>query len=686
MKLRDVAVVAAILAGSILALRWWSMGLPYYQMIVERPWELDGIWWRTIPAALQAALFWSVGVAIFGGAARRFEPRLDLVDRLLAGVIGLWTLAYVGGNLLGPIGLFRSWTVWALLAAIYVWQARGHVVGNAGAFSSGRKIVVLTAVLTLPLVLLVQLGSPVPPYMDILATPAAAQRILTFGRYLPFDSDPYGYWGHALQCPGTELLYALVALGAGIHPAVLAASASIVPLSLAFILATYRFGRSLGGDVAGGMATLLLTATVMFHVLPYSHGRFVSFIPAAVGLGFLLAPSRNATRIVLGAIAIAIAIACHAIIGALAALVVTTVLIRERWGVVVLAGIGVLALPEVLIALHVVVPYPVLPVLQGVGLGLIVYGAPRLKDLPLEWPSIRVVAVVAAVAIFLWCPGWSGLSIIARRYPLLYVGTIVGLALTPVMPRRVFVIPIVAGLITAFGMDCVSRLWWRSIPNPTIGLAVEDLYHKIEYWLPYLMVLPTAMFARRIADAVGVRAATYALLAAVSVPWVCRVDGCDPNLVAHSLVQDWGHSLEFAKHGYWGSTGDRRWAQSPTQFAVRDILLAEVEAGRITMDTHIAAIEPAILLYQDTVLFSVYTGINADTYIEDWVLDRSTAAGRFYPVESFDERTADAPPPYIVIHEYTLNDRRLRNVPPTPPEYEELLNEKGVRLLRRRSG
>src|SRR4029077_8477949 len=98
---------------------------------------------------------------------------------------------------------------------------------------------------------------------------------------LPFDNDPYGYWGHALQCPGLELLYALVALGGWIRPAVLAESACTAFLGFALIVATYRLGRSLGGDRAGGFATMFLIATVIFHVLSSGHGRFVAFVPAA---------------------------------------------------------------------------------------------------------------------------------------------------------------------------------------------------------------------------------------------------------------------------------------------------------------------------------------------------------------------------------------------------------------------
>ncbi|TMA73043.1 MAG: hypothetical protein E6J72_20040 [Deltaproteobacteria bacterium] len=686
MKLRDVVITVAILAASVLALRLWPMPLPYYDTLIRLPWELHGIWSRTIPAALQAALFWAIGIAAFASVASRLEPRLHNVDRFLCGIIGLWALAYVGGNLLGPIGLFRAPVIWAVLIGCWWWgRRRARVVSADKRLSAGMWVAVLTAALTVPVLFLVQLGCPVPSYMDIFATPAAAQRIVTFGRYLPFDNDPYGYWGHALQCPGVELLYALVSLGGWIQPAVLAESASTAPLGLAFIVATYRLGRSLGGDRAGGFATMLLTATVMFHVLSYGHGRFVAFIPAAAGLGLILAPRRNAVRVAFGAVALAIAIATHAIIGSLAVLIATGMLLLQRWGIVALTGIGMLALPEVLVALNLEVRYPVIPLLQGMGLAAIAWSAPRLRDVRQEPRWLRAILCVVGAVLLVRAPDWSGFQIAYAWYPILYVGALLSLIVAPFVPRRMQATPMLIGIVTCFALDVVSRRWWRAIPNLTVGLAVEDLHHKIEYWFPYVLIFPSAVVLRWLSDVIGVRVVVYALLVLLSVPMICRTNICDPNRQGHALVQEWAHSLEFAKRGYWGVTGDPRWAQSQTEFQVIDILLGEVEAGRITMDTHIVHLEPAILMYMDTVLFSVYTGINDDTYVEDWVLDRSTAAGRFYPIEAFQDRMATSPPPYIVIHAKTLNDRGLRHVPDIPPEYEELLNRDGIRLLRRRA-
>jgi len=170
------------------------------------------------------------------------------------------------------------------------------------------------AVSTVP----VELGSPVPPYMDALNVPASVQRILTFGRYLPFDNDPYGYWSPTNQTPGTELLYAFLGLGAHISLGVLAVTAAMVPMAGLIILATYRLGRAMMGDVAGGMAAVLLFAGTLLMRVKIMRGTPVAFALVAIGLAFFVDRGRRPIRTAIGALALGTAIAAHAIDGAFA--------------------------------------------------------------------------------------------------------------------------------------------------------------------------------------------------------------------------------------------------------------------------------------------------------------------------------------------------------------------------------
>lgn len=248
----------------------------------------------------------------------RVEPRLGLCDAIIGGAAGTWIFAYLAGNLLGPIGLFRSWTIWLILVAAVVWIARNSPKLEIPSPSTGQKLALLACVIMAVSTVPVELGSPVPPYMDALNVPASVQRILTFGRYLPFDNDPYGYWSPTNQTPGTELLYAFLGLGAHISLGVLAVTAAMVPMAGLIILATYRLGRAMMGDVAGGMAAVLLFAGTLLMRVKIMRGTPVAFALVAIGLAFFVDRGRRPIRTAIGALALGTAIAAHAIDGAFA--------------------------------------------------------------------------------------------------------------------------------------------------------------------------------------------------------------------------------------------------------------------------------------------------------------------------------------------------------------------------------
>jgi hypothetical protein len=120
--------------------------------------------------------------------------------------------------------------------------------------------------------LLLQLGSPVAPCMDVLTYPAAVQRILTFHIYLPFDNDAFGCWGTRAQTPALELFYAALALAGGVKLGVLAHSQTMVPMAVFTILATYRLGLTMADDIAGGAAALFLFFTTEFRRITGTRG------------------------------------------------------------------------------------------------------------------------------------------------------------------------------------------------------------------------------------------------------------------------------------------------------------------------------------------------------------------------------------------------------------------------------
>lgn len=649
----------------------------------------------TAGAAVRVWSFWAIVTAIIALTLQRIDPELELFDALIGGAAGTWSFAYIAGNLLGPIGLFRTWTIWLMVigAIVYLWRYRSKI--RFGAPSVGQQLALLACGLMLVGVLPLELGSPLPPVMDVLNIPASAQRIVTFGKFLPFDNDPYGYWTSLDRVPALELLYAMLAMGSFTKLAVVAEMAALVPMSFLAILATYRLGRTVIDDVGGGIAAILLFANTLLIHIHSMRGTAVAFVLVAIGLAFFNDPQRRPVKTALGALALGTAVASHAIIGGLGiatagiALVVG-LLAGDLIGVLIeavcLFGALMVGFPEFAIALNLRVPGLFLPISQIIGLVIISYAASRLQPRAIKGTVIGKVAIVGLILVLVLLlvlnpPSMVMFHGLRDAFPMLLTVCVAGLVLAVWLERTqgtaIWLIAI-ALLIGCF-VDYATSGVWQPFTGTLGSFGRSDLGFKLsEYWLPYFLVFPAAIVFDWVYHRWSKGLSIVVLLAFVMLPLV-PLPRQGIMYAEHPLADEWAWEWLLAKQGWWGATLDNRWAQSPDELALNDVLRAEIRAGRITTDTHIVHVTPNTIMFQDVLLFSLYTGIDDDLYIVQQVgpMGEDTAGSRLHPLSMLSAAIAKQPP-YLVVHG------------PAPPllslplaGYDEIFNRGAVRLFRR---
>jgi hypothetical protein len=651
-------------------------------------------------ATLKVWVFWGLSGTTLAGLLLRIDPEIDLADAILAGLAGVWAAAYLLGNLFGPIGLFRAPLILALLGAglIVLWRSPPKI--RRRSLRTGEKLALLAWGLLAVSMLPMALSSPVPPYMDVLSYPSSVQRILNFHRYLPFNNDPYGCWGPYTQTPALELFYAMLALGGHVSLAVLTESAAMVPMAGLMIFGTYRLGKALFDDTSGGMAALLLFFTCLFRRAQGMRGTAVALALVGLGLAFFLELYRSRSLGAVGAVLLGTSVASHTLDGSFAmalAGAATLMWLVERGGRIFLMGVSYLvgatlvALPEFFIGSVIPLPYPVLPLIQLAGLGVIgLTGSAVRRTCEWDHRSVRwlnLVFLIALSGVVAWSHfhGSDGvLTNVLQDSPAL-VWTFAG------------------GLIVALW------LWWRSrdaIPYGglmafalLIGIGAEWLANWIgvhhlsveqraqtseigfklrEYLYPYFVALGGGLLFGWAYRRISAPLSFLVMMVLLIYPWHRVTSPLYSDSYQHSIPELWAFNLDTAAHGYWVGAEDARWVLGPDSMALVSLLDGEIQAGRITPATHVLHLTSDIL-YWRLVQFPAFTGINDDPYEsrhdpDDWW----EAGGRVRGWDALPAALAQRPP-YI-----------LMQVPPPAwmwrklGDYEPIFHRGSLMLFRRR--
>ena len=684
-----------------------------YYRLLGTPWQIDfsaavggisPVFRATFFAALKIWLFWALAAAVGAAIQIKLDPEIDSFDALLGGAAGAWMAAYILGQTLGPIGLFRAPVIWILLIVAGVWIFRTPTRFVMPCLTPGRAMAMLAFVLAMVGLIPLELGSPAAPYMDIMSYPASVQRILTFGRYLPFDNDPYGCWGPQAQTPGLELFLAMLAMGSRVKLGLLAHSAAIVPMAGLIIFGAYRLGAATLGDTAGGIASLMLFFTNTFRRMVGVRGTAVALALVGVGLGLVLDRRARRSTFALGCLILGTAVASHTIDGGFAIAVASfAILLRDatRPRILLLKaaclfGAVLVAAPDLAISTKTVLPYPILPLLQIGGIAAIILGSRALPQPPVdadESPSDYDPRTynAAMFAIFLITLAYvltefpdSIYAQIFQQFPLLSAFAAIGLLAIGTLrgneAKSIDGSPVIIALMVTIMVEMIARKLGSVPGSAAFHAGIDDLHYKLdEYWTPYFLVFPAALpFA--ILFHLGRRVLVVAAVLAILIyPWNPRPNG-NYDYEEHSVSENWGIDISTAGRGYWGSTPDPKWTMGPDELALVDVLQNERKAGRITMKTHVLHIANDAIVWRQFNRFSVYTGIDDDPIVQEipasdvgWL-----AGGRVRQMTELPEALAQKPP-YILIQ-----------IPPPgsvkfpPDDYDKIFDQGALQLYRRR--
>ncbi len=697
-------------AGVLLALV--AISIFSYYRLEGTPWGIDfssafagirPVLGATFFAALKIWSFWALTTVVGAIILNKLDADIDPFDALLGGAAGAWMAAYILGQALGPIGLFRGPVIWILLIAGIVWIFLTPTRLVMPHLTAGRALALLALILAMVGLVPLQLGSPAAPYMDIMSYPASVQRILSFGRYLPFDNDPYGCWGSQAQTPGLELFIAMLAMGSRVKLGLLAHSATIVPMAGLIIFGVYRLGAATLGDVGGGIASLMLFFTNTFRRMVGVRGTAVAFALVGVGLGLVLDRRARRSTFALGCLILGTAVASHTIDGGFAIAVASfAILLRDAsrprillLKAICLFGAVLVAAPDLAISTKTVLPYPVLPLLQIGGIGAIFWGSRALPqpgpdgdESSLEYdPQTNNVAMfivfLVALAYTLTRFPDSIYAQIFQQFPLLSAFGALGLLSIGTLRGRqgksIDGSPIIIALLITIVIEMVARRLSAWPGSTAFHAGIDDLHYKLdEYWTPYFLVFPAALPFAVIFHRGRRVLVIAAVLAILIYPWSPRPNG-NYDYEEHSIAENWGIDIGTAARGYWGSTPDPKWTMGPNELALVDLLHEEQKAGRITMKTHILHIANDAIVWRQFNRFSVWTGIDDDPIVQEipasdvgWL-----AGGRVRQMAALPEALAEKPP-YILIQ-----------IPPPesvkfpPDDYDKIFEQGSLRLYRR---
>ncbi len=627
----------------------------------------------TLPAALKTWALLALVLFAFARRLRARAPSLRPSEAIAGAVVLLWSGAYGLLLTLGPTGAYQPWLLRLVTGAVVLWALLHRpAAGPRRRASPGIAIALLAFLLAFVPLLVMQLGSPVSPFMDVLPYVASTQKIVTFQFYDPFANDAAGHWAPTRQVVGCDAAFSFLALVTG-QTAELAITSLILPVAALQLLAIYLLGRAVHGPVAGGMAALFLLQTFIWRRTPDVRGTALAFSLIAIGLAFMFSGRRDrGPRTALAGLAFGTSVVVNPLIGALGMQVASAATIVAFldgvwpfWPpVLAMAGASIFALPQVTIGLSWDLPWAILPLTALAGALIIGVasriggGAPRsTRRRCILARSASLIAVVIAIfyrhahrSTEFFPDTWLGYGplVLLAMPGLAVLGTAIWRAPSRWPAAAIPALAILAGFLDHYIADPLR--FQGTIEGRS--LASEVTTKMLYYWWPYWCALLTGILFGALTRRTAFLPTLIMALALTIYPFHSPQHAVEFDTKQLSVAETWGHHLTHATRGYHGGRPDRRWVLDDRWREVRDFFLAEVAAGRIRYDTHVLHVSESI----NSLELALGTGISTDLITPQhdpgsiW-----TVGGRIRGVDAIPEAFAAAPP-FVLLQRVPLPD------------------------------
>lgn len=648
----------------------------------------------TAPAAVLVAVATALNIAVGAIVLRLLgvAPFRSLSDLVMGGFAAAVVLDSASLFLLGSVGLFGWPELLLLQAAVVVayliLRRRMPLMTGPLRFRWRRPPAwwfLVVAIWAGPLIL--QLASPVVPFMDVLPNHVApVEHVSVFGSFATLTTSPSPIYGPSRLMLGYVGLLGDLATVTRLHAA-LAVAAFALPLTVLCAMSMRRLATALFGGSAGFWVLLTFPLTFTFMRIPDARDTVVVFPLAALALTLVAQRLRAAPdrATVAGASAPALrrsrrpdlvltfAFGAAALVHPLAAVLLVTaaaaatILAPSRLARDLVPAIGggvVLALPQVATMLGLAAPAWVGFVCIAVAVAVAVLLAAIVGTLadraasssliaearrrvpPATGPALLIAAIVVLLLI-----GSANLSAIddltqelMRDFPRLTIGCLAGAVIAARRPNRGWLL---LGCGVAAGVAALAASGFVGSRTLTEQAIHYEVPKAVQYWLPVMLALGAAGGVAALCRLRGIGVVRYIAigigLVLILYPTTQPL-ATDTQIGEHRAAESVGLALREAERGYWNSnsTGhypDPRLIVDPARQQVVDELRAEEAAGRLGPSTRVLHIA---FSFQEwiSVPIGVFTGAMETSISSYPEVSIHTEGGRLLGFESLTSELA----------------------------------------------